>query len=127
MADVPNQFGGRVTITAAGVRDQPTEADITLELANISREAKANQDGSACFTAKPKLYKADIKFRNSSDIDWNTVLRQNAVNVTIDEEDNARSHLFTAAGFTGDPKYNVSDGSVDGVTIESAQYQLVTG
>jgi hypothetical protein len=124
MAD-DRQFGGRVSITIGSQRYTPTEADITLDVANITREGKANQDGSACFTAKPKLFKADIKFRDNSGINWNDAMRQSSINVTIEEEDNDRTHLFTNAGFTGDPKLNVSDGSIDGVTIEGPQYQKI--
>jgi len=125
--DCCNSFGGRISITVDGDAMTPSEADITIDPTNISVDAKANQDGSACYMAKPKLYGADIKFRNGCGILWNNNLRKCAINATIVEEDNNRTHLFTAARFTGEPKLNLSTGEIDGIKIEGAQYQMLNG
>ncbi len=122
-SDCCDSFGGRISITVDGERMTPSEADITLDPTNISVEAKANQDGSGCYMAKPKLYGAEIKFRNGCGIAWDEKLRMCKVNVTIVEEDNNRTHIFTAARFTGEPKLNLSTGEIDGLKIEGPRYQ----
>jgi hypothetical protein len=58
---------------------------------------------------------------------WNDSLRKCAINATIVEEDNNRTHLFTGARFTGEPKLNMSTGEIDGLKIEGAQYQMING
>jgi hypothetical protein len=125
--DCCNSFGGRVSITVDGAAMTPSDADITIDPTNISVEAKANQDGSACYMAKPKLYAAEIKFRNGCGIKWDNSLRKCSINATIVEEDNNRTHLYTAARFTGEPKLNLSTGEIDGIKIEGAQYQFLNG
>ncbi|NEW96644.1 hypothetical protein [Rhodopseudomonas sp. BR0G17] len=123
--DCENSFGGRVSITADDQVFTPSEADIELEISNISVEAKANGDGSACFMAKPELYGCKIKFRNNSGIVWNTTLRKCKLDVTIKEIDNNRTHLFTAARIVGRPTLNLSTGEVDGCEIRGDRYQAI--
>jgi hypothetical protein len=125
--DCCNSFGGRVSIEIDGDRWTPSDADITLDNTNVSTEAKANQDGSACYISKPELFAADISFRNGCGRDWNEVMRKCKVNVTISEDDNNRTHIFTAARFTGKPKYNISTGEITGLQIQGAQYQMIAG
>ncbi|MCB1452401.1 MAG: phage tail tube protein [Rhizobiaceae bacterium] len=122
-----DSFGGIVSITVDGERLTPTEAEITLEVANTEIEHKANQDGSPCYMAKPKLYVADIKFRNGCGIAWSEKLRKCKIDVTIAEEDNARTHMFTGARFVGTPKLNLSTGEVDGVMIAGPNYRPLVG
>jgi hypothetical protein len=121
--DCCDSFGGRISITVDGDRLTPSEGDITLDPTNISVEAKANQDGSACYMAKPKLYGAEITFRNGCGIAWDEKLRKCKIDATIVEEDNSRTHIFTGARFTGEPKLNLSTGEITGVKIEGSQYQ----
>ncbi|WP_022722945.1 phage tail tube protein [Rhodopseudomonas sp. B29] len=123
--DCCDSFGGRISITVDGDRMTPSDADITLDPSNIEVEGKANQDGSACYTSKPKLYGAEIKFRNGCGIKWDERLRRCKIDVTISEEDNSRTHIFTGARFTGKPTVNLSTGEVEGVKIEGPQYQAL--
>jgi|SRR5579864_7603068 len=122
-----NSFGGRISITIDGDRIAPSEADITLDPTNISVTGGANGDGSAFYTSKPKLFGAEVKFRNNSGIVWNDQMRKCAINATISEDDNNRTHIFTGARFTGEPKLNLATGEVDGVKIEGDQYQKING
>lgn len=123
--DCCNSFGGRISITADGERMAPTPADIVIDPANIAVTGEANQDGSACFMAKPKLYGAEIALRNPCGADWNEKLRKCKLDVHIVEEDQGRSHIFTGARFTGDVKLNLANGTVSGIRIEGAQYQMI--
>jgi hypothetical protein len=124
-ADCCDSFGGRISISVDGAAMTPSDADITLDPTNIVVDGKANQDGSACYTSKPKLFAAEIKFRNGCGIIWNNLLRKCSINATIVEEDNNRTHIFTGARFTGEPKLNMSTGEIDGVKIEGSQYQML--
>lgn len=120
-----NSFGGLVTIEVDGERWSPTDADIMIDPSNIEVAGAANQDGSAAFTSKPKLFGAEITFRNPCGGKWNDRMRKCKVNVTIVEEDQGRTHLFTAARIVGSPKLNVSNGEVTGLSVAGAQYQVI--
>jgi hypothetical protein len=124
--DCCDSFGGRISIMVDGAPMTPSEADITLDPTNIEVEGKANQDGSACFTSKPKLYGADVKFRNGCGIRWDDKLRKCKIDATIIEEDNSRTHIFTGARFTGKPTLNLSTGEIDGIKIEGSRYQALS-
>mgnify|MGYP005822805213 CR=1 FL=1 len=121
--DCCDSFGGRISITVDGDRMTPSDADITLDPSNISVDHKANQDGSPCYMMKPELYGAVIKFRNGCGIAWDEKLRKCKIDVTIVEEDNSRTHIFTGARFVGKPTLNMSSGEIDGVEIRGPQYQ----
>lgn len=123
--DCCGSFGGRVSIEVAGRLIPATEADITLDITNLEVEAKANADGSVCRTAKVKLFAAEIKFRDTCDEDWNSLIRKCSVNVTIDEIDNNRTHFFTGAVITGAPKKNLNSGEIEGLKIEGPAYKKV--
>lgn len=116
-------FGGLITISADGFNLSPTDADITVEPTNIEVKAEANQDGTMCRTAKPKLYKIEVKFREPCGIVWNDFMRKCSLDVTMSENDNNRTHIMTGAAFTGTVKVNRSNGEVDGITIEGPRYQ----
>lgn len=122
-----DSFGGRISIEVDGERMTPTDGDITLDVSNMIVTGIANSDGSACYTSKPKLYGADITFRNGCGILWDERLRKCKINATIVEEDNGRVHIFTGARFTGEPKLNTANGEVSGVKIEGPQYQKISG
>jgi hypothetical protein len=122
MADCDTSFGGIVTVEIDGERLSPTEANIILDVAPFEVEGMANGDGSPCRTVKPKLFKAEIRFRQKIGVDWAAMMRKCAINVTIAEATFARTHLFTKAFATGTPRLNLANGEVEGVNIEGAQY-----
>lgn len=122
MAD--NEFGGRITFDFAGLRLPPTDADIVLDVTNITTELKANQDGSTAYMSKVKVVGADIKLRNIPGVDWNVIMRKQG-NATISETENGRTHLFTGTKLVGTPKENLSTGEVDGLRLEGGAYQRV--
>ena len=124
MSDDTN-FGGIISMSIDGVRIPPTEADITVEPTNIEVEGKANQDGSACYSSKPKLYKMTVKFRENYNIVWQEAFLRAKIDATCKEETNGRTQIMTAARFTGKPETNLTDGTVDGVTIEGSRYQKI--
>ena len=120
-----SQFGGRITLQIGALRVRPTEADIKLKTSQVSVEAKANQDGSACYMVKPMLVAAEITFRRPAGINWTPTMLLCAVNATIVEEDSSRTHLFTGARITGKPTVNLSSGEVSGLKIEGSRYHVV--
>lgn len=120
-----DSFGGRISITVDGERMTPTDGDFTLDASNVEVTGGANQDGSAFYTSKPKLYGVEVNFRSGCGIRWDEKLRKCKIDATITEEDNSRTHIFTGARFTGTPKVNLSNGEVTGVKIEGPQYQLI--
>lgn len=117
-----NSFGGMISLEVDGVTYSPTEADIIIMPGNVEVEASANQDGTAAYTSKPVLPSAEIKFRKPCGLKSNDLMRKCAINATIVEIDNNRSHLFTGARMTGRPAINLKTGEVDGLKIEGPNY-----
>jgi hypothetical protein len=111
-----------ITVSAAAFRSRPaliaTPADVsvTIDPTNIKTEAVANGDGSPCYTATPKLYGATIKFRDRCGIVWNDVMRK-TIDITISEDDNSVTHIFTSARIVGEPSLDRSNGEVSGCEI----------
>lgn len=120
-----NQFGGRISIKIGGVQFAPCDGDITIKPTNCEVDAEMNQNGTVAYKVKLMPYEADIKFRNSSGIIWQNQMMQCSVDVTIQEEDNGRLHMFTGARLTGRPDYNLSSGEVTGVVVKGPNYQAV--
>jgi hypothetical protein len=123
--DCCNSFGGIITVEIDGVMFSPTEADIVIDPTNIEVTDMANGDGTAAYTSKPKLFGADVTFRNPCGIKWNDAMRKCRVNATIVEVAQNRSHLFTAARLVGAPKLNLNNGEVSGLRISGSQYQVI--
>lgn len=120
-----NNFGGRIYIDANGTRLAPAEGDITIMPFNIARTALSNQDGSLAVQAKPKPYSANFTFRKPCGKDWLALFISCGGNITIVEESNGRSHLFTRAVMVGDPQINLTTGEVTGISIAAEDYQEV--
>ena len=118
---IDGQFGGRITFEFVGKRIPPCDGDIILDPALREVDPKANQDGSAAYMMKPTLASAKIKLRNANGIDWDAIMLQIG-NCTIVEEDNGRTHLFTATRLTGKPDINLTSGEVDGLSITGGTY-----
>lgn len=125
MAD--NEFGGRVTFDFAGQKFTIADAKVTIDPSLYDVSAKANDDGSACYTLAPKLVSAKMTFRDTVGIDWAALMQSGQGNVTISQETLDRTHLFTGTRFTGKPDIDLSDGSVDGLMIEGGQYTRRNG
>jgi hypothetical protein len=121
MTECTSQFGGRTSLTIGGVVFRPCDADVKLMTSEISVEGKANHDGSASFVVKPELVGAEIQFRYDSGIKWTTQMLLCAVNATIVEEDNGRTHLFSNVRFTGKPEVNLTNGEVTGLKVEGGR------
>lgn len=118
-------FGGRISVKAGTDRYPPADVSVTIEPTNIKTEATANGDGSPCYTATPKLYGATLKFRDRSNIVWNDVMRK-TLDITISEDDNSVTHVFTSARIVGEPSIDRSNGEVSGCEIRGAQYRKLT-
>jgi len=123
--DCCNSFGGVITIDIDGEMWAPTESDIVIDPTNIEVTGAANQDGSAAYSSKPKLFGAEITFRNPCGVKWNEKMRKCKINATIVEVDQGRTHLFTAARLVGAVKQNLSNGEITGLRIEGSRYQVV--
>jgi hypothetical protein len=125
MAICESQFGGRVSLKIGSLQLKPTEADIRLKTSQVSVEARANQDGSACYIVKPMLVSAEFTFRRPLDVSWTDTMLLCSIDGTIVEEDNGRTHLFTGTRFIGDPDENITNGEVSGLKIEGGRYQQI--
>lgn len=123
--DCCNSFGGVITIDIDGEMWSPTESDIVIDPTNVEVSGSANQDGSAAYASKPKLFGAEITFRNPCGVKWNEKMRKCKINATIVEVDQNRTHLFTGARLVGAVKQNLSNGEITGLRIEGSRYQVV--
>ena len=121
--EVSGQFGGLVTFKFGSLTIPPADGEFVLDPSLFEVSAKTNQDGTAAYHLKPKQPGCDIKLRNVGNVDWNAILLQ-VGNVTIAEETNGRTHLFTGTRLTGTAKVNISTGEVDGLKVEGGTYQF---
>lgn len=124
--DCCDNFGGKIYITAGGIRLKAADGDISIRPTTGEVSATANQDGSASYSTAPRLPGADITFRDNCGITWGEWMRKCKLDVTIVEEDNGRQHLFSGTRFVGRPVINLTNGQVTGVSIEGGTYQKVT-
>ncbi len=122
--EVQGQFGGLVTFQFGSLTIPPAEGAFILEPSLYEVSAKTNQDGTAAYELKPKQAGCEIKLRNVGDVDWNAIMLQIG-NVTIKEQTNGRTHLFTNTRLTGAAKVNISTGEVDGLKVEGGTYQMI--
>jgi hypothetical protein len=122
-AEVSGQFGGRISFQFGPTVIPPADGEIVLDPSLYEVSSKTNQDGTASYELKPKQPGADIKLRNVGDVDWQAILLQTG-NVTITEETNGRTHLFTGTRLVGSAKVNLSTGEVDGLRVEGGAYQF---
>jgi hypothetical protein len=120
------EFGGRISIEVDGTFYR-ARGDISLMPSNVEVAAEAHQDGTMFSTSKPRLYGAEMSFSQPCGLVWDEALRKCRVNVTIVEESNNRTHLFTKARIVGNPKLNLSTGEVSGVSIAAAIYSFRKG
>jgi hypothetical protein len=126
MSDCCNTFGGRITIEGGGKKFS-VRGEVTIEPTNVETEAAAHHDGSAYFTEKPGLYKAQFDFSDPCDPELWDVLKRCAVNVTAVQETSGRTrtHLWTGGRFIGKPSLNLSTGAVTGSSYASDKYRAV--
>jgi Phage tail tube protein len=123
-ANCDSQFGGRVAFTIGGQKFKAADADVRIEVSNITVDAEMNSDGTLCRKVKLKPYKMEVTFRQNSSVVWQSNMMACSVDATAVEEDNGRTHLMTGAIFTGTPSYNLSTGELTGVTLEGGSYQM---
>ena len=121
-SEIQGQFGGRVSFTFGSTTIPPSDGEFVLDPSLYDVSVRTNQDGTGAYQLKPKQPGCAIKLRNVGDVDWQAILLQIG-NVTIVEEDNGRTHLFTGTRLTGTAKVNISTGEVDGLKVEGGKYQ----
>lgn len=120
--DCCNSFGGTITIEAGGYA-LVGRGDITLLPSSVTIEGGSNQDGSDYFTAKPAQVGWEATLQMPCDFDILTLMRRCAINTTIVEHDNGRTHLFTGGRLIGEPKVNLSTGEVEGLMGRGGKYR----
>jgi Phage tail tube protein len=124
MAEIDGLFGGRITFNFAGQMIPVCEGTFEIDPSLIEVSADSNYDGSAAYKSKPKLVTCEITLRNIAAVDWQAIMFQSG-NVTIVEEDNGRTHLFSNTRLTGSPKVDLTTGDVKGLKVEGGTYQKV--
>jgi hypothetical protein len=124
MAEVDGLFGGRITFDFNGQKIPVCEGTFEIDPAPIEVTGEANYDGTAAYKSKPKLAMCEMTLRTIAAVNWQAIMFQTG-NVTIVEEDNGRTHLFTGTRLTGSPKVDLTTGDVKGLKVEGGQYQKV--
>lgn len=122
--DCCNSFGGVITIQAGNQR-LSARGDITIMPAGRSVEGGSNGDGTDFFTAKPTQVGWDATLSIPCDADLVALFKTCTVNVTIDEVDNGRQHLFTGGRIVGEMSQNLSSGEVSGLTGRGGRYRRI--
>ncbi|GJE54578.1 hypothetical protein [Methylobacterium thuringiense] len=124
-ADCCNSFGGRITITL-GNEKLIARGEISLDIVDSEVTAASNQDKSTYYTSANMPVGGDASFTETCSGSWADRMRSCVVNITIDEEDHGRQHLYTGTRLVGRPKYNTSTGEISGVTWAGGTYKRVS-
>ena len=122
--DCCNSFGGRITITV-GAEILVARGEVSLDIVDREVAAEANQDGSVFYTVKNTPVGGDASLAETCSGSWSERMRTCAVNITVDEEDHGRQHLFTRTRLVGRPKYNTSTGEISGVSWAGGTYKKI--
>ncbi len=109
--------GGRFTIDINGQR-YSGRGKATIGPAAATRENIANADGTKSSMVKPRLVSLDLTFDRGVGLKWDESLMLLDMNVTFNEIDVKRQHLFTDASFSGEPSIDTDSGEVSGLKIE---------
>ena len=123
-ADCCNSFGGRITITM-GNEKLVARGEITLQMSDREVTGEANQDGSPFYTSKMMLGGGAAELTETCSGSWNERMKACKVNITVDEEDHGRQHLFTATRLIGRPEFNTSTGAISGVSWAGGNYKKI--
>ena len=122
MSKCCNIVGGRIEFRADG-KIYETEGDVVLYPAGETREARATNTGRPVVAVTPAPYRAEITFTRACGADVMELWKGCDLNVTITEADRGIRHYLTQAALSGEPKVNLTNGSVEGVEVVANQYQ----
>jgi hypothetical protein len=125
--DCCDSFGGRITIEAGNIVLK-ARGDITIYPTTVSVAAAAHQNGDAYYTQTPTLVGWDAAVSETCDgTSWDEALRRCKMNVTIVEEDNGRTHLFSGGRLVSEGlSVNLTSGEVSGLQYRGGKYRKTT-
>ncbi len=123
--DCCDSFGGRITLTF-GDEKLIMRGEFQLQVSNREVSAESNEDGSTYYVTKMTPYGGKGDFTETCEGSWNDRIMRCKVNITLDEEDHGRQHLWTGTRLIGKPEYNTSNGAVTGVEWKGGLYRRIT-
>ena len=118
-------FGGEMLFSLSSGETIVLRGAVEVMPSNLNIEGAANQDGSVYRTAEITGFTANLTFEDLKTDDWNRLMRASGFNVTVTENFNGALHLWTEAGFTGQPTVNRGTGEVKGVGLIAQAYRKV--
>ncbi|MBI1202544.1 MAG: hypothetical protein GC182_08540 [Rhodopseudomonas sp.] len=121
---VDGQFGGRITWEFDGQKISLGDASVKLHPALVEVTAKANWDGSAAYELKPSLAAVEFELRHQDGVDYNALMFKKG-NLTVDEENNGRTHMWTGTRMTGKPVVDLGTGAVTGMMGQGGTYRRI--
>ena len=120
------QFGGLMSFeTSTGVK-MKIRGDFTMESSRLNNEVVTNQDGSNTKTIGLKPYRLACTFERKTGVDFDSLLLENGINVTVVETHAKRRHLLTAGFFEGTPSEDRNTGAVTGLNFVSDKYRQIS-
>lgn len=118
-----NDFGGRMTARLASGSLLSLRGNFTVMSAGQSNEAITNQDGSTDRVGTPTAPRAEVTFKDASDVDFNTLMTAPRQNFTVHEQFTGVTHYFFNAFFSGEPSANRLNGELSGLQIVAETYR----
>ncbi|AYM13067.1 hypothetical protein G6L58_17280 [Agrobacterium tumefaciens] len=118
-----NDFGGRMTVRLANGALLALRGNFTVLSAGQSNEAVTNQDGSTDRVGTPTAPRAEVTFKDASDVDFNALMTAARQNFTIQEEFTGVTHHYFNAFFSGEPSSNRLNGELSGLQIVAEAYR----
>lgn len=120
-----SKFGGLMYLTLSGGRKMVIRGDFEDRATGISVSTLTNQDRSLDQIVALKPYGFSATFKDQG-LDFDALLLESNLDVTLLEEHTGRSVLYTAGHFEGEPTINRADGAVSGLTFACAHRRAVT-
>jgi len=118
-----NDFGGRMTARLASGFLLSLRGNFTVMSAGQSNEAITNQDGSTDRVGTPTAPRAEVTFKDASNVDFNVLMTAPRQNFTVHEEFTSVTHYFFNAFFSGEPSSNRLNGELSGLQIVAETYR----
>lgn len=122
-ADCCDASGGRVVITAGGVR-YSARAAVQITPYDFERSVIANQDGTLSTQVKPQPPEAEITLADQCGLSLDALMSC-PIDVTIDLIDMKRKYLFTKGYTIGRPSINSETGEIRGLKVTSRNVSVI--
>jgi len=118
-------FGGEMTFTLSNTRKMKMRGNYTREGSRFNNTIHNNQDGSISKEVGLKPYRLTCEFEHIPGTNYDALLLENDLDVTVVKRNSKRRDLYTKGTFEGTPTVNEVDGVVTGIMFVSEKFREI--